>query len=176
LDRAGGISSIPGPPAIASVITIGIPIVPGIVVPGIIVAIPGVIISIPGIIPWVMPIGIVPPRVVPPAGIPGQALPAPLILEPVAGLEVAVITGAVEVVAEVELEGVVITVAVAIPVLVGIIPVFGCLFYLCLCQAGWGLLVWSRRRSERFPVGDSGGYALGGIGPVIARKAGIIPL
>ena len=74
-------------------------------------------------------------------------------------------------VAEVELEGVVITVAVAIPVLVGVIPVFGCLF--CLRQAGWGLLVCSRRRSERFPVGDSGGYALGGNGPVISRKAGI---
>ena len=77
-------------------------------------------------------------------------------------------------VAEVEPQGTLVAVAVAIPVLVGVVTVFGCLFRFRL--AGRGLLIRDHRRSERFPVGDGGGYALGGVGPVVTRKAGVIPL
>jgi len=152
-------------PAIATVVRVGI-----------IVAIPGVIIPVPGIIPPVKsiaPIGVVPPQVVvPAAGIPGQAA---LILEPVAGAEVAVIVGAVEVVAEVELKGILITVVVAAPILVGVIPVLGCHRRLRWSGHSLGFNGWLTLEG-RFPISNSEGYTLGGVGPVVAGKIGIIPV
>ncbi len=144
------------------------------------VVIPGIIVTIPGVIPpvkSVAPIGVVPPQVIehPPVGVPGQAMPAALILEPVAGAEVAIIVGAVEVIAEVVLKGVLLTVAVAVPILVGVIPVLGCRRRLRWSGYGLGFNGWLTLEG-RFPISNSDGYTLGWVSPVVAGKIGIIPV